>query len=257
MKILAVLQARVSSSRLPGKVLRPVLGRPMLLHQIERIQRSKKIDHLVVATSTDCSDDMLVSTLKEAGIDYMRGPLENVLERFYMTAKIFHPKHIIRLTGDCPLADPQIIDNVINFHIEGGFDYSSNNKPPTFPDGLDVEVFDFDALEKAKKYAKLPSEIEHVTPWIYNNSGQFSIGNFQSPSDNSALRWTVDELKDFIFINEIYSTLYVKNPEFDTQDILDLLKLKPSLIKINQDILRNEGMIKSLEQDKKFPDFLN
>lgn len=221
----------------------------MLLHQIDRIRRSNKIEHFIVATSTDQSDDTLVNTLKKANIDYMRGSLENVLNRFYIAAKVYNPDYIVRLTGDCPLIDPIIIDKVIEFHLNGRFDYSSNNKPPTFPDGLDVEIFSFNMLKKANRYAKLPSEIEHVTPWMYNNS-KFKIGNLKSNNNNSHLRWTVDELKDFVFVNKIYKSLYMNNPEFDTQDIVNLLKLNPDLVKINQGIVRNEGFIKSLKKDK-------
>jgi len=248
--ILAILQARVSSSRLPRKVLMDIEGSPMILRQLERVFRSNLIDHLVVATSTDKSDDELVYFLKEKKIDFFRGSLNNVLDRFYFSAKAYNPEHIVRLTGDCPLADFSVIDDVINAHIKGNFDYTSNTIKPTFPDGLDVEVFTYSSLKKAYLSAKLPSDREHVTPYIYNNPDKFKVMNFVNNEDMSLLRWTVDEPEDFKFVTEIYRHLYNKNNNFSTLDVLLTLKKYPNLMKINSQFKRNEGLVASIEKDK-------
>ncbi len=250
MKILAIVQARMSSSRLPGKVIMPILDKPMLLHQIERIKQSKLISHLVVATSVDPSDDILAKTLEKYKVDYVRGSLDDVLDRFYHTVNKYNAKYIVRLTGDCPLLDCKVVDDVINLHISGDFDYSSNAHPPTFPDGLDVEVFNKNILYDAHKYAKLPSEREHVTAWMYNDKNKLKLGNLLSDNNNFNLRWTVDELEDFVFVSKIYGALYMKNNFFNSKDIMNFLEIKPDLVEINQGITRNEGMLKSLEKDR-------
>ena len=252
MKVQAILQARVSSSRLPGKILKMVSGKPMLLHQIERIQYSEMIDKLVVATSIDESDDQLVSLIMDWGVEFFRGSLDDVLGRYYQAASIKKYEHIVRLTGDCPLIDHRIIDNVIRFHIKGGFDYTSNAVLPTFPDGLDVEVFRYTALKKAWKNAVLPSDREHVNPWISNRPSEFLIGSFVSNQDNSGLRWTVDEHEDLIFIKNVYKNLYKYNPLFSMDNILDLLRKKPELLSINSSIKRNAGMDTSIKKDMEF-----
>jgi spore coat polysaccharide biosynthesis protein SpsF len=154
-EIAAILQARVSSTRLPGKVLKPILGVPMILRQIERVRRAKKIDQFIVATSNDRTDDPLADICSNTNIECFRGSLEDVLDRFYHAAKPLNPEHIVRLTGDCPLADPQLIDQLILFHLQGGYDYSSNTVETTYPDGLDVEIFRFSCLELAWKEAIL------------------------------------------------------------------------------------------------------
>ena len=248
--ILAILQARFSSSRLPGKVLKPILGKAMLLHQIERIQHSQMIDKLVVATSTNPSDDNIEKMCLNNNIEVFRGDLDNVLDRFYQAALPYKPENIVRLTGDCPLIDPLIIDNVIDLCIRGEFDYVSNALEPTFPDGLDVEAFKFSALETAWKEAFLPSHREHVTPFIYQNPERFRIDNYRNNIDLSYLRWTVDLPQDFELVRQIYEALYRQNPKFTTQDILTFLHNNPSLLQINKSILRNEGLKKSEEADK-------
>lgn len=247
--ILAILQARVTSSRLPGKVLKPLLGSPMLLRQIERLQKAQKIDRLLVATSNEPSDDLIEKRCEEHGIGCYRGSLNDVLDRFYQAARVFNPEHVVRLTADCPLADPVLIDDVIGFYLEGGFDYASNAIEPTFPDGLDVEIFRFSCLEQAWRDATLPSQREHVTPFIHQQPLQFKIGHYKSPSDLSHLRWTVDEPKDFELVTMIYEALYPRNPDFSTQDILGLLDQRPELANWNTTHQRNEGYQKSLKAD--------
>jgi spore coat polysaccharide biosynthesis protein SpsF len=247
--ILGILQARVSSKRLPGKVLKPVLGIPMIFLEIERIRRAKKIDKLIIATSTDSTDELLEKLCRERDVQCFRGDLNDVLNRFYEVAKNETAKHIVRITGDCPLIDPSVIDRVIDFYLQGDFDYVSNAIEPTFPDGLDTEVFRYTCLKQAWQEATLPSEREHVTPFIYSNPTRFKIGHYKNARDLSHLRWTVDEELDFQLVEIIYNSLYQKNPEFSTQDILDLLKTHPELMYYNTDIKRNEGYKKSLEDN--------
>ena len=248
--ILAILQARFSSTRLPGKVLKKILGKPMLSLQLERIKHSKRIEELIVATSTEDSDNKIESLCKSMEIPCFRGSLNDVLDRFYQAALPYKPENIVRLTGDCPLIDPLIIDNVIDLCIRGEFDYVSNALEPTFPDGLDVEAFKFSAHETAWKEAFLPSHREHVTPFIYQNPERFRIDNYRNNIDLSYLRWTVDLPQDFELVRQIYEALYRQNPKFTTQDILTFLHNNPSLLQINKSILRNEGLKKSEEADK-------
>jgi len=250
--ILAILQARMTSSRLPGKVLRPIVGKAMLAHQIKRIEPSALIDKLVIATSTDGTDYPIEKLCRDLEIECFRGNLDNVLDRYYRAALKHKPEIVVRLTGDCPLADHRVIDGAIQFFLENDFDYASNSLEPTFPNGLDVEVFSFNALERAWKEAELPSEKEHVTPYIYNHRDKFKVGQYKQETDMGDLRWTVDEPRDFEFVTRVYEELYEGKPEFSTDDILDLLRRKPELLQINSGIIRNEGYLKSLMEDKAF-----
>lgn len=247
--ILAILQARVSSSRLPGKVLKTLLGVPMLLRQIERLQKSQKIDQLLVATSTEPSDDLIQKLCEEHGIACHRGSLNDVLDRFYQAACAYNPEHIVRLTADCPLTDALLIDEVIDFYMDGCYDYASNAIQATYPDGLDMEVFAFTCLEQAWREATLPSQREHVTPFIHQQPLRFKIGHYKNSTDLSHLRWTVDEPTDFELITMVYEALYPTNPNFVTQDILDLLDQRPELAHWNTEHKRNEGYQKSLNAD--------
>lgn len=250
--ILAILQARISSSRLPGKVLKSILTKPMIIHEIERIQNSRTIDQLILATSTDQSDDLLAEVCLEHGVEVYRGSLGDVLDRFYQSAIKYQPDHIVRLTGDCPVIDWTIIDNVIDLHLKEQNDYTSNTLQPTYPDGLDVEVCAFKTLQSAWQNTVLPSEREHVTLYIHQHPEQFRLGGLTNASDLSALRWTVDEPEDFVFVTKIYEELYARNNKFTMDDILKLLAKKPNLQMINNQFARNDGMIKSLAADKFF-----
>lgn len=249
MKVVAILQARCSSTRLPNKVLKEIQGKAMLHQQIDRLNRSKCINELIVATSVDASDNKLVELCKKININVYRGSLNNVLERFYIAAKINSADIVVRLTGDCPLASPEIIDAVIRQHILDKNDYTSNIEPETFPDGLDVEVFNFPVLKKAWQNATTKSDLEHVTPYIRNNLGVVK-GNYISDLDYSHFRWTVDEPEDFNFVREVYSLLGSKGNYFDYNEIFKLLDERPELLNINSNIIRNEGYINSLHKDK-------
>ena len=248
--ILAILQARYSSSRLPMKVLKPILNKPMLLHQVERLRHSTLIDKIVVATSIDCSDDIIEKMCLDNKIEIFRGDLDDVLDRFYQCAKLYSPEYIVRLTGDCPLADWQVIDEMIQYCLEGNYDYV--NTSLNFPDGLDAEVLTLNALAEAKSNASLPSELEHVTQYIINKPERFNNRVFEFNQDLSHLRWTVDEPEDFILVEKIYKALYKENPCFLTNDILNLLQERPDLANINDGFIRNEGLVKSLKEDKEF-----
>ncbi len=250
--IVAVLQARVSSSRLPGKVLKPILGVPMLARQLERVKRAQSIDHLVVATSTEPADSEIVALCGASSTPCYRGSLDDVLDRCYEAVKPFDPNYIVRLTGDCPLTDWTLIDRLIGFCVEGNYDYASNTLHPTWPDGLDVEVARFESFGQAWQEAELPSEREHVMPFLHRRPERFRLGSLEQEIDLSNLRWTVDEPEDFLFVDEIYKALYPTNAAFETAEILSLLRARPNLQSINSNFGRNEGMIKSIAADTLF-----
>jgi len=247
--IVAILQARTSSSRLPGKVLKPLQGQPMLLQEIKRIKRAKTPENVVVATSIDQSDDPIAEMCRQNHIECFRGSLTDVLDRYYQASLQYKADVIVRLTGDCPLIDPDVIDQAIRFFHKGSYDFAGNTVEPTFPDGLDVEVFRQTALETAWREARKPSDREHVTPYLYHRPERFRIGSFKQETDDSHLRWTVDEPEDYDFVQIIYTALYPTNPSFSKSDILAYLKKHPELSKINGMHTRNEGYIRSLKSD--------
>ena len=247
-KILAIVQARLSSSRLPKKVLQDVCGKPMIIHELERLRNSEQINHIVLATSEDSSDDELAETVASVA-DIYRGNLNDVLDRYYKCAKFYNAEHVVRITGDCPVIDWRIVDEVISRHLSEKNDYTSLTE--RFPDGLDTEVMIFSALEKSWKEAKLPSEREHVTQYVKKHTEIFKIGEYDNKEDFSNMRWTVDEPRDLEFIRQIFKALYLKNSDFTTQDVLELLEENPKLKEINCGIERNEGLKKSLQADEK------
>lgn len=222
----------------------------MLLRQIERISGAKRIDKLIVATSTDPSDDPIEKLCLDNHILLSRGSLQDVLDRFFRAASAYQAGHIVRLTGDCPLADPEVIDSLIEFYLHGGYDYASNSLEPTLPDGLDAEIFRFACLKLAWEEAKLPSQREHVTPFIHSQPELFKLGSYKNSVDLSTLRWTVDEKEDFELISRIYAELYPLNPRFTMNDVLLFLEREPELKKHNVRYARNEGFQKSLQKDK-------
>jgi spore coat polysaccharide biosynthesis protein SpsF len=249
-KILGILQARASSSRLPGKVLKPILGRPMLLHQIDRLRRARTLDDIMVATSDEPSDDAIEALCASAGVRCFRGSLHDVLDRFYQAALPFQPELVVRLLGDCPFADPELIDRVVAFQRAGQFDLAGAQMT-MFPDGLDLDVIPFAVLEDAWRNAVRPSDREHVSLFITRQPGRYRIGLLENDVDLSHLRWTVDEPEDFEMVRRIYEALYPANPAFTTKDILELLAVHPELSQLNRRFRRNEGLEKSLAQDPK------
>jgi len=251
--IVAIIQARMGSSRLPGKVLMRIKNKPILQHIIERVGHSKFIDKIVIATTDNQEDHVIVELCNNLKVEYFRGSESDVLDRYYQCAKAYGADIVVRITGDCPFADPDVIDKTIDHLIKSKKDYVSTAYPfSTFPDGLDVEVFNFTSLERAWLEAKLPSEREHVTPFIWKNENkQFKIQTIKNDEDLSNKRWTIDDEKDYQFIELVYNALYNECSIFKMQDILKFLQKNPQIEKINADTVRNEGYAKSLKLDKK------
>jgi len=243
MTVMAFIQARMSSNRLPGKVLKPILNVPMILRQIERMRHANTIDRIVVLTSLDESDDVIEALCLEQKIAYFRGDLNDVLDRYYKANQEFQADHIISLTADCPLIDWKVIDVIVTEHLESNADYTSNVVTPTYPDGLDVEVMTSACLEKIYKEASKTIEREHVTYYCYQNKDRFHIHEvFNHAGDYSNVRWTVDNPDDLDFVTKIYQDNYPDNPEFTTQDIYNYLQSNPEVALINSAINRNEGL---------------
>ena len=242
MKIVCIVQARISSSRLPAKILLPGYDKPLLLHLIERLDKSKLINDVVIATSTNPLDDLIYDLCKLKKIKVFRGSLTNLLERYYKCAKKFNADHIVRITSDCPLIDPKIIDKMISKYLRlNNIDFLSNTHPPTFPDGFDVEIFKFSALQKAFKNAKKNYEKEHVTPFIWDNPKNFELSNYKLKNDDlyEKYRLTLDYKEDFFVIWSIFNKLYKKKKFFELKHILDYLKKNPNILKNNHFIKVN------------------
>ena len=247
MNVVAIIQARMSSSRLPGKVLMPLANKPVLGHIVERLSYCKMIDKIVIATSNDTSDDLVSDYCKNKNIDFYRGSLDDVLDRYYQVGKIHHADPIVRITGDCPVIDPVVVDAVITGFLSGEYDfYALGGK---FPDGLDCSVFSFSAIEKAWKEAKLLSEREHVGPYIENNPHLFKKGALELFKGLNHQRWTLDEQVDYELLSKIFNELYRTTSPFLTHEILQFMQKNPDLEAINSKIIRNEGYLKSLQKD--------
>ena len=232
-----LIQARIGSTRLPGKCLKEVLGKPVLWLLCERLKFSKYIDEVIILTTEKEADDVIMDFCLKNEIRFFRGSESDVLDRYYQAAKKFNVDPIVRITSDCPLIDPQVSDSIIRYYLDESnkFDFVSNNHPPTFPDGLDTEVFSFNALEKAWMNARKPHEREHVTPYIWDQPEKFRIGNVEYKEDLSMKeRWTLDYEEDYQFIKTVYENLYKEGEIFLMSDILQLLKEKPEIKKINE-----------------------
>lgn len=230
---LAVVQARMSSTRLPGKVLADVHGAPMVLRQIERVRAASLVDDVVVATSVDPTDDALVEVLAAAGIPSHRGSLHDVLDRYLSVARARGVDRLLRLTADCPLTDPAVIDAVVAAHEAAGTDYASNVLERTFPRGLDVESVTVEALARVAEVAT-PAEREHVTQGIYRRPELFSLTSVTQEVDHSDLRWTVDTAADLEFVRAVYAELGEISGVFDSEAILALLERRPELRHLEQ-----------------------
>ena len=251
--IYAMIQARMGSSRLPGKVMKDVVGKPLLEHIIIRLRACDKIDKIIVITSEEISNEPIKQLCNEINVDCFMGDEDDVLNRYYKAAIEFNLNEnddIVRITADCPLIDPKIVDEVIEKHLNGNYDYTTNTLIRTFPDGLDCEIFKLSILNEMWDKARLKSEREHVTLFVKNNPENYKLGNIKQDVDYSNLRWTVDEKEDFILIKRIYEQLYDDEKIFLMDDILDLLTNNPSLLKINDMYERNEGLQKSLDNDE-------
>jgi spore coat polysaccharide biosynthesis protein SpsF (cytidylyltransferase family) len=245
-----IIQARVNSKRLPKKVIKKLDdSKNVLEYVIDQVKQSTKINQIVIATTEEIQDDIITVISKKNNCDYFRGSENDVLDRYYNCAKKFNFNSIVRITSDCPLIDPQIIDKVIEKFESKNYDYVTNTFPRTFPKGLDVEIFSFKILEKIWKIAKLPSEREHVTQFILNNN-EFRIGNVKHEDNLSNLRWTIDQNEDYEFLLNIVKRL--PDRPILINDILKVLEKEPWLSKINMGIDPNEGIKKSKKEDKEF-----
>lgn len=242
-KAIVLLQARMSSSRLPGKVLKELNGKPMIHWQLERIQQSQELDDIVVATSEQSSDDELDNYIKNLGFSVARGSLENVYERFANSIFDFPENSIVvRLTGDCPLVMPRIIDHAIQMFRKSNVDYLSNTIIPTYPDGLDVEVFRSGAFLNLSNLDLTVAEKEHVTLAFHRESLKSKSQNFSSPTDYSSLRWTVDYQEDFDFVTRIYQAFAGREHLFEFEEVLQFLALNPQLDQTLDGTLRNQAL---------------
>ena len=246
-RIVAIIQARMSSSRLPNKVLMPLEGKPVLHHIINRLKYCRTLDDIVVATSTDASDDKIQEFCEAEHCLYFRGSLNDVLNRYYSAALHYRADFIVRITADCPVIDPVIVDTIVTSAVAGKYDLFSLGG--SFPDGLDCSIFSKNALEQANLLAALKSEREHVGPFIEKNPTLFKIGNIELFKNLGHLRWTLDEKADYDLIQFIYQKLFQEEKLFLTNEILNLVAKYPQLLDFNSHIIRNEGYIKSLKED--------
>lgn len=251
-RVVAIIQARMGSTRLPGKVLMPLGNRTVLEQVIHQLSFSRRIDEVVLATTLEPSDEGLVDVAERRGIPIYRGSAADVLDRYYQAASRQSASVVVRITADCPLLDPMIVDETIGEYFRGAFDYVSNFSPPSFPDGLDAEVFSFAALDRAWREAVLPSEREHVTPYIRNHPELFRVGSYRQEVDLSALRWTLDNPEDYQLLSKLIAGLGAKvEGAVHLADVMEVLTGHPELSTLNSHIARNEGMKKSLEEDRR------
>jgi spore coat polysaccharide biosynthesis protein SpsF len=237
-KVVVIVQARMSSSRLPGKTMMPLLGKSLLARMIERLQMIRHEVMIIIATSVNAEDDIIEQEAAMLGLPCYRGSSHNLLERHYMAAIKYNADVVVKIPSDCPLIDPRIIDETLDLFFEkrGVYDYVSNLHPASWPDGNDVEIMTMPCLEKTWRLAERPLELEHTTPYIWENPLQFNIGNV---SWNSGLdysmshRFTIDYKEDYDFISRVYEELYPDNPGFSCDDILNLLTEKPKIYELN------------------------
>lgn len=233
---IAIIQARMTSTRLPGKVTKEIVGIPMLGHVIERLKKSRLVDEIVIATTKNKSKPIL-EIAQNYNVESFSGSKDDVLDRYYQAVKKYKAEPIVRITSDCPLLDPEVVDKVIRYYMErkDSLDYVTNTLTRSYPRGLDTEVFSFSALEKAWREAKEVYQREHVTPYIYEHTEIFRLANVENNEDLSYMRWTVDEEKDLEFVREVYKRLYKEGEVFLMQDVLNLLKKEPQLMETNKE----------------------
>jgi len=237
-KVVIVVQARMSSTRFPGKILKPILGKSLLSRMIERLQMISHKATIVIATSDSDQDNVIEAEAQAIGVPCFRGSLNNCLDRHYQAGKQFDADVVIKIPSDCPLIDPRIIDKILDYYFdhEGEYDFVNNLHPATWPDGNDVEIMTMACIEKAWKEATRPLEIEHTTPYIWENPDKFRIANitWDTGLDYSmSHRFTIDYPEDYEFINRVYEELYPQKLDFSCDDILKLLETKPGIYQIN------------------------
>jgi spore coat polysaccharide biosynthesis protein SpsF (cytidylyltransferase family) len=246
--IAAIVQARMGSTRLPGKTLADIAGRPMLTWLVERAGRIPGVERVIVATTEKPADEAILRFAADHGLPAYAGSEDDVLDRIYQTARQHGVAVVVRVTPDCPLLDPAVSGAVLARFLEGRgtLDYASNTQPPTFPDGLDTEVFSFAALARAWREATEPSDREHVTPYLWKRPGKFRVANVTHDPDLSALRWTVDTAADLEFVRAVYARLGAGAATTGMADVLELLRRHPELAALNRGIARNEGYTASV-----------
>lgn len=238
MKTVAIIEARMRSTRLPGKVLAPVLGRPLLELLVERLARATRLDGVVVATTTHPDDAAVEALARRLGVGCFRGSEEDVLDRVLRAARAFTVDTIVEITGDCPLIDPAVVDGLVAAYRAGGFDYVSNVLRRTYPRGLDAQVFSTATLEEVARLTRDPADREHVSLYIYTHPERFALHNVPSalPAKWWDLRLTVDTAADLALVTVIYESLYPQNPAFGLADVLGLLERRPELIDLNRHV---------------------
>ena len=245
-----IIQARMGSTRLPGKAMKKIHGKiPMLKFQLNQLNNSKRIDKIVIATTSLSNDDLIVEFCNENKLEYFRGQSKDVLDRYYKCAKKFHFPIIVRITSDNPLIDPKIVDNVIEKFLDTKCDYMSTEYPKTFPLGFAVEVFSFEALEKSWNEARLPSEREHVTPYMIKSKTLFKHSNYSHSENLSHIRCTVDTDFDFRLIEQIISKINLR-PIY-LSHILELYGKEQSIFEINSHV-KHDGYERSLKEDEEY-----
>lgn len=254
--IAAIVQARMGSTRLPGKTLADVEGRPMLARLVDRVRRIAGLEGVVVVTTERAADQAILRFATEQGLPAYAGSEDDVLDRFYQAACRHGVSVVVRVTPDCPLLDPTVSAAVLARFLEGrgALDYVSNTQPPTFPDGLDTEVFSFEALARAWREATAPPDREHVTSYMWRQPDKFRLANVTHAPDLSGLRWTVDEPADLEFARAVYRHLGVRAETSGMDDVLDLLRRRPELEQINRGPARNEGYARSVRADRAVAD---
>jgi glutamate-1-semialdehyde 2,1-aminomutase len=231
MKTVAIVQARTGSKRLPAKVLHLITGQPMISLLLNRLSEAKEVDEIILATTDKPGDGTLAYTAETLGFECFRGSEDDVLGRYFEAAREAKADVVVRITGDCPFVDPELVDDIIRSFKQKKVDYCSNVDPPTYPNGLDVEVFSFDALQRAEVETQLPYDREHVTPH-FRKPGLFKTTNHESGTDWSALRWTVDELADLNVTRKIYEH-FLPDRHFTWQQVLALQQERPEIFKSN------------------------
>ena len=248
-KITVIIEARTGSSRLPNKVVAEIEGKPMIFYVIDRIKQIKSVEQIILATTQEENDKILTEIAKQNSIGSFVGDSIDVLDRGYQCALQNNADPIIRITGDCPLIDLDIVEEMLEFYLKNNYDYVSNRINPKYPDGLDVEIYSFNTLQMAAQNAKWSSERELVTTYITKNPKNFKIFSYENQEDLSEYRWTVDEQKDLEFIRKIYSIMKPKT-NFSMKEIVEILSKNSELLKINAGIMRNEGHLKLYDNDK-------
>lgn len=248
MKAVAIIQARMESTRLPGKMMMKILGKPIIYYVIDRVRQARLIDDVWLATTVNKADDVLAEWAEDNGVKYYRGSVDDVLDRYYQAAFLVRADVVIRITGDCPLIDPKVIDQVVGEYLKGRYDYICNRQPSTWPDGLDTEVFSMATLKKDWEEATLKSDREHVTTYVWQHPNIFKLKSIHHSVDLSQHRWTLDTKEDLEFLRLIFEELQKKQQFGHLAEVLAILQEHPDWLKINAQYRRNEGYQKSLKE---------